>query len=419
MESTIPVHPNLTLRMWRDLTPLPFPLRPANKTSPHVLIIGGGWASIVDHITSQIAGALWEYPPAVCGQHEGKVSLEESKRWSMVSYHCYAAIAEDPELAKKSGIEMKQGRFYFPTRLEDDHEQYCKMQEIMASGVKGFRRYPSFDLENQNVIAKNQKIEDMYEIDSPMIDSDQGMQWLMKLVQDKGGLLRSETIHGALLEQESELLERFQADVIVNATGLGAQELAGDDTCYPVRGALVRVVNDGLHFPRVTQAHTVSADVSGAANEIVFIVPRSDNTLLLGGIAEDKVGDTNLILDSPVIKEMRQRCVDFIPLLENAKLHPSYPLAVGLRPFRGGNVRVERELRKSAKAGNGKPSRIVHSYGQGGAGWTLAFGCAADICTLVEEAIADAPPRSLADDATKQASTDKEPKHDQPLRARL
>ena len=30
------------------------------------------------HITSNVAGALWEWPPAVCGHHQNPVSLERS-----------------------------------------------------------------------------------------------------------------------------------------------------------------------------------------------------------------------------------------------------------------------------------------------------------------------------------------------------
>ena len=401
----------MPLQMWRDLTPLSKPLRTPQNDSRHILIIGGGvtglttawvlldrgfrvtvlskqWASLAgDHITSQIAGALWEYPPAVCGQHEGKVSLEKSKKWSMVSYHCYAALAD--EVA--SGVRMRPARFYFPERIENDPVQQRKMEEIVASGVRGFKRLGSGPFK-EDLISSNQKIEDCYEHDAPLIDSDQGMLWLMKLVQDKGAKLETKHVRSALLEQEDELLAAYNADIIVNATGLGAEELAADPSCYPVRGALLRVVNDGISFPAIKTAHTVSADVSGASNEIIFIVPRNDHTLLLGGIAEDRVGDTDLTLESDVIQDIQKRCGQFMPCLSKARLHPSYPLAIGLRPFRHGNVRVERETRPKA---DGKSSRIVHSYGQGGAGWTLAFGCAADVVQLVDGVLADdcEPPR--------------------------
>jgi D-amino-acid oxidase len=84
---------------------------------------------------------------------------------------------------------------------------------------------------------------------------------------------------------------------------------------------------------------------------------------------------------------MRERCEKFLPGLENAVLDPVYPFAQGLRPFRAKNVRVERELRR--------PSRIIHSYGQGGAGWSLSFGCAEDVLKLVEEALADIPAMTM------------------------
>lgn len=120
---------------------------------------------------------------------------------------------------------MRPARFYFPTKLEEDREQHCKMEEILAAGVTGFKRCSSFDLEQQDLLSKDQEIKDMYEIDSPIIDSDQGMQWLLRLVQDKGGRLVTETVHGDLLPQEEQLLARFNADIIINATGLGAREL--------------------------------------------------------------------------------------------------------------------------------------------------------------------------------------------------
>lgn len=81
---------------------------------------------------------------------------------------------------------------------------------------------------------------------------------------------------------------------------------------------------------------------------------------------------------------MRARCEAFLPDLKNARLDKEYPLAQGLRPFRGRNVRVERELRRTPTE---KLSRVVHSYGHGGAGWSLAFGCAGDVKCLLQEVI--------------------------------
>lgn len=81
-------------------------------------------------------------------------------------------------------------------------------------------------------------------------------------------------------------------------------------------------------------------------------------------------------MDDPEIQRMRARCNNFVPGLENAEYDSDAPLVQGLRPFRGTNVRIEREAR--AKKG-GSVSRIIHSYGHGGSGFTLSFGCARDV----------------------------------------
>lgn len=404
------------LQLWRDITPCGDRLRPTTLSSPHVLVVGGGvtglitswamldkgyhvtvvskeWASFgrQQRLTSQIAGALWEYPPAVCGQHTDAISLEHSKRWAMIAYHIFDQLASDPELALASGVSVKPATFFFHRPVEEDAAQLRKMEEIMASGVRGFARSP--DIIKKHGVAPSYGAVDAYEHLAPVIDTDQSMAWLMQLVRAKGATMVTGTLHGDLLEQEASLRHRFGADIIVNATGLAGTELAGDLSCYPIRGGLLRVINDGVDFPKVEAALTISADAAHSKQEIVFLVPRNDNILLIGGITEPREGNLDLTLDTPIIKRMRKRCEAFLPGLKNARLDPDYPLAQGLRPFRGQNVRVERELRKVG----GKPSRIVHSYGHGGSGWSLSFGCASDVLVLVEEALADLAPVAMSD----------------------
>jgi len=108
----------------------------------------------------------------------------------------------------------------------------------------------------------------------------------MQLVPSKGAHLVTEEIIGDLFNQEDQLLGRFGAEVIVNATGLAGSTTAGDKSCYPIRGGLIRVINDGNDFPKLKGAMTITADAIHDSNEIVFIVPRNDNILLLGGIAQ-------------------------------------------------------------------------------------------------------------------------------------
>ncbi|KAM7212575.1 D-aspartate oxidase [Rhypophila decipiens] len=404
------------LLFWRDLSPHSAPLHAPTQSSPRVLIVGGGVTGLVtawtlldkgyhvtilakdwatygtsQRLTSQIAGALWEFPPAVCGQHTDAISLQNSKRWCMVAYHIWDAIAASKELSELAGVRMKCADFFFPVPVEQDPAQMSKMLEIIASGVRGFRRDPAIIAERR--VDQNYGAVDAYEHLAPIIDTDVSMAFLMKLVVSKGAKMVTRTISGDLLNQEAQLRAEFNADVIINATGLAGTELAGDDSCYPIRGGLIRVVNDGSDFPKLDAALTITADAVHDSSEIVFLVPRNDNILLIGGIAESHEDQLDLTLDSPILKRMRARCEAFLPDLKKAKLDPAYPLAQGLRPFRQRNVRVERELRPQPSAST--PSRIVHSYGQGGAGWSLSFGCAGDVAALVEEALLDLSPRPM------------------------
>ncbi|KAK1227360.1 hypothetical protein PQX77_009644 [Marasmius sp. AFHP31] len=406
------------IMLWRDITPLSTPLNKPTENSHHILVVGGGviglttawslldqgykvtilskeWASYgkEQRIASQIAGALWEYPPAVCGQHTDKISLQHSKKWCMVAYHVWNALSQDPRY-KESGVRMMPSNFYFPDPIEGDDFQTEKMNEIAASGVVGFTKGAHL-IKEFNVDPVHGGV-DAYGIMAPVIDTDAAMKWLMGLVQAKGATLVTEAIKGDLLNQEDALRNRFGAEVIINCTGIASAETAGDDSCYPIRGGLIRVINDGVSMPKVEAGLTISADVA-RQNEIVFIVPRSDNTLILGGFTEPNEYDLDLTLESPVIKRMKERCEAFLPQLKNAKIDPDYPVAQGLRPFRQRNIRVERELRQLVPGS--KPSRIVHSYGHGGAGWSLSFGCASDVLGLVKEALADLPPVSRTNQA--------------------
>ncbi|KAG4436543.1 hypothetical protein IFR05_007981 [Cadophora sp. M221] len=170
------------------------------------------------------------------------------------------------------------------------------------------------------------------------------MAWLMKLVKHKGACLVTETIRGDLFSQERSLLRHFNADVIVNASGLASKELASDPSCYPLRGALLRFINDGKDFAKITTAMSIGADVS-IDNGIMFLVPRNEDILIVGGIAQRDEWDLDLTLASPVVQHMRTRREVVLPCLKNARLDPEYPLTQGLRPAREKNVRVERDCR--------------------------------------------------------------------------
>ncbi|KAI9714580.1 MAG: hypothetical protein M1812_006385 [Candelaria pacifica] len=353
----------------------------------HVTIVSKEWASWTpaQRLTSQIAGALWEFPPGGCGPQPFLGAIDRCREWALESYHVYCDMARDRELAKAFGVRVRSLAMLFPSGIVGDEKWEEKMRTIEKSAIKGFRH--DANVIRERLIDPDFEVKDAYEHDAPMIDSDQAMQWLMQTVKSKGAKLVTAEMKGQLRENETRLLKQYSASAIVNATGLGAREIGEDDSVYPVRGAIFRFVNDGTDFPQITKAAVVNSetDETGNYKDLIFMVPRNDDILIVGSIVQPHEWVLNLTVDSPVVKQLRERLNRFMPVLKKARLDPQYPLAQGLRPFRLGSPRVERDLSTYGRY----PSKVVHSYGHGGAGWSLAFGCAAESVALVEEVLSE------------------------------
>ena len=153
----------------------------------------------------------------------------------------------------------------------------------------------------------------------------------------------------------------LRPDVVVNAAGLTAGALAGDNTTFPVRGQILRVVNPGLSLSVRDEHHP-----GGRA----YVHPRTQDCIL-GGTLEVGVWDTTP--DADETAAILKRCADIAPALAGAQLIESI---VGLRP---GRREIRLELDESLLA-----VPVVHNYGHGGSGITVGWGCAADAAALVD-----------------------------------
>jgi D-amino-acid oxidase len=323
-------------------------------------------------LVSVVAGALWEWPPAVCGYHRDQTSLARSKAWAMESYEIFSDLARDPA----TGVFMRRANFYFTT--PQTARELHKMNEL-APKVRGFVRDPG--LAEANGVTPETGIVDAYAFIAPMIDTDQYMGWLRRQVEDAGVTITQGRIRGRLADQEARLCREFGAGAIVNCTGLGSAEMHGAQM-YPLRGALVRVINDGSRMPKVTEAHCVSHPEGSTEQDMVFIVPRGENMLLLGGLTEEDEWSLDIGLHNyQPVRDMYRRCLDFMPVLARGEIDPDEPVRVGLRPLRNGNVCLEREA----------ATRVVHNYGHGGSGFSFSWGCAHEVTASVMDAVAAMP----------------------------
>ncbi|MEA2618039.1 MAG: hypothetical protein QOE72_3822 [Chloroflexota bacterium] len=318
-------------------------------------------------VVSVVAGALWEWPPAVCGHHRDQTSLARSKDWCMVSYEIFDDLARD----RQTGVFMRTANFYFRHRLEERPRQLRKMWEL-SSRVRGFVR--DVGLAYLNGVDSAAGVRDAYAHLAPTIDTGRYMAWLRGQVEDAGVRIHRRRLEGRLSEQEARLQQEFGVAAIVNCAGLGAIDLHGA-SMYALRGALVHVRNDGRRMPRVDEAHCLSPDEQTGDSNFVFIVPRGRDVLVLGGLAEIDEHDLDVGLDYPPIRDMHERCVAFLPALREAELVSDDPVRVGLRPFRRANVCLERE----------PGTRIIHNYAHGGAGFTFSWGCAHEVTERVRD----------------------------------
>jgi D-amino-acid oxidase len=181
---------------------------------------------------------------------------------------------------------------------------------------------------------------------APAVDMSIHLPWLEGRLRALGGSLERRAV---------ATLDELDADVVVNCAGLGARELAGDAAVTAVRGQVVRVAAGGVDEWLIDQSDP---------EQLVYVVPR-ERDVVLGGTAHEGVEDR--AADAATTAAIVARCAARLPALAGA---PVVSVAVGLRPARPA-VRVEAE------------GRVVHCYGHGGAGVTLAWGCAGEVVSLV------------------------------------
>jgi D-amino-acid oxidase len=193
---------------------------------------------------------------------------------------------------------------------------------------------------------------DGYEVEIPLIETPKYMRYLMQRFEREGGKIEQRTVSSlADLCGEQRL--------IVNCAGLGAREVAGDESVYPIRGQFIRIKRP--------------ADIGcwlGLASDdgVRYIIPRSEDCILGGTSAE---GDWSLEANPDTAAAILQRCQSLEPVLKHAEIIEH---CVGLRPGRR-EVRLEMEPISANCA-------VIHNYGHGGAGFTLSWGCAAEVARL-------------------------------------
>jgi D-amino-acid oxidase len=278
-------------------------------------------ASLPQDTTSVAAGAIW-------GPHLVEAS-ERVDRWSRTGLATLRELAGQPG----AGIEIISGG-----EASRDHVAPPDWVDL----VTDFTPWPGTQLPAGFVTGWRYR--------APVLDMPVYLEYLLDRFTASGGEVRVGAV-GSLTEALTE------CPVVVNCTGIGARSLVPDPELRPVRGQAVIVPNPGI------EEFFIGA--GGEDGGLVYFFPHRD-TVLLGGTEQH--GNPSLDPDPEASRSILAGCAAIEPRLTGAEILAE---RVGLRPFRP-RIRFGPENLDDGKV-------LWHNYGHGGAGITLAWGCAHDI----------------------------------------
>jgi len=206
--------------------------------------------------------------------------------------------------------------------------------------------------------------------DVPVIDTRHFLPWLLQHFRNL-----AEPDDRAIDPRPVANLDEPFADgfeLVVNCTGLGAAQVAPDAAVYAVEGQIVYQAQAGLELGVVDE---VDVTEHRGARVFTYVVPRGDEVVGGGTLRPTATGGSEPAPDPELRALILERCHALLPQLRGA---PVLGERAGRRPLRRGGPRVALERRVAGP--------VVHDYGHGGCGISLALGCARDVVALVERA---------------------------------
>lgn len=280
--------------------------------------------------TSDVAGGLW-FPYKA-------EPITRILGWSKATYQELMRLREQ---TPEAGITMTEFYQYFRKPVSGD--------AWWSSAVEVYRALPTSEIPSG--------FQGGYYAHVPIAEPHIHLPFLIKRFREMGGVLEERNVSS--IEDVAE-----QGRIVVNCTGLGARQLLGDNEVFPIRGQILRVRNPGIQ-----RSMTIEAD-NEHSEYATYTIARSED-VILGGVAMVNNWDTSI--DASLVQGILERCTEVEPALRGAEIlgHKA-----GLRPGRT-EVRLEKEITASGAA-------VIHNYGHGGSGYTVNWGCADEVVSLIK-----------------------------------
>ncbi len=274
------------------------------------------------HTVSALAGGLW-FPYHV--EPRGRV-LD----WGRSSLRTLLELAADPE----SGVILREGVFV----------ERCDPDRWWLEGVGTWREAEESELPPGAVGGVVPRL--------PMVTMPVHLHWLEESCVAAGV---------TLLEQSVGDLSEVAGDVVVVAAGLRSPALLPGLGIGPSRGQVALLSNPGLERWHVDEGNPAG---------LTYVLPHPGWVVCGGTDVEASVDERP---DPEVHEQILRRCREAVPALRDAEVLGS---RVGFRP-------VAPAVSLEVLEVGGRP--VVTDAGHGGAGVTLAWGCADEVARLVAD----------------------------------
>lgn len=281
--------------------------------------------------------------PAMFTPYPGP-SDERLLKWSEASFHRLSEIAETIPSAGV-GIGTLREYFYSPSDMSPWLMKLLQLRKLPL-------RAPFAEIADTT---------------RPHIDMLRYLPWLRSEVLRLGGSI----IARAIRSIDELFVSGYRS--VVNCAGIGAAAFTQDSLARSMHGQVVHVPNN------IDLEHSLHDDAPGGRVTYIF---RFQDRLVVGGTFEPGRVDTGT--DDAAISSMLDRARELLRLdgiAKHAELGRRILQArAAERPARGRgetyeDIRVEAERRSNGRT-------LVHNYGHGRMGVTLAWGTAADAAEL-------------------------------------
>ncbi|KAJ9065818.1 hypothetical protein DSO57_1015646 [Entomophthora muscae] len=326
------------------------------KLEKKVVILGAG----VIGLTTAIVLLENEFQVTVVAEHlPGNLHPYYTSPWAGAHWRSYAD--------KNDHVGLENDRFTFFKFMELCEQEdkslikLCKSLEYWSKKPLDYEGpwfkdiTPNFREIDVKDLPKS--VEFGIQYDAMCINAPKYLLWLKEKFTALGG---------AMIEKRvghfNECFALGKANVVINCSGLGALTLGGleDQAVFPTRGQTILI-----EAPHIDYSLTKHLN-----DEIVYLIPRGDGTVVLGGTREANSKISNP--DPATAQTILERCQEVTGGLGEFRIIQHN---VGFRPTREGGMRLSLEKLQI----NENVYYICHHYGHGGFGFQSSWGSANNV----------------------------------------